>query len=124
MIEEDLERNKKKRKKPRRKRNNDRAYPSISRASSKIDPAAHAANLELKEELNQLRTMLKETQKDLASYKCPTAAELESKKPTITNEDNSSEQDRPRETLERKILEPSPVVENPNSTIIEPVRSI
>ena len=78
MIEDDLARKQKSRKKSWfSSRTKNKAYPSIVDAHHTVDPRTHTANLELKEELAQIKAMLQEAKKDVSSYKCPTAKVLE-----------------------------------------------
>ena len=119
MIDEDRARAQKgKKKKYRQKRTtrNNSTYPSIVDANNRLDPRSNADNLELREEIDQIKSMLNDAKKDLASYKCPTAKEIELNNPDIDS--------RPRETLDRKELPDSPLKIAPHSTIIDPVKSI
>jgi len=103
MIDEDLEKERRKNNKSswwgsKKKRNQE--YPSVVDASRKLGPSRHSQNLELREELNQIKSMLNDAKKEMSSYKCPTAQEQEkrsNKKPIKT------EEIRPRETLDRRI---------------------
>ncbi|PCJ23075.1 MAG: hypothetical protein COA94_08570, partial [Rickettsiales bacterium] len=74
MIEEDLANMKKSKKK--RKKRKIRPFPSISRANSKLTPSDHAANLELRAELQQIKALLHEARKEFSNNKCPTIADL------------------------------------------------
>jgi hypothetical protein len=99
MINEDLERKEKKKNKSTWwwNKKKEQSYPSVVDASKNIDPNIHAQNLELREELNQIKAMLRDTKKDMASYKCPTSQEQEKKSSDI------KKQDLPRPTLDRSI---------------------
>lgn len=79
MIKEDHERKVKKDKKFTWwwNRNKKSSYPSAKEANSKIDPEIHAQNLELKEELNQIKAMLSQTRKEMSSYQCPNSEQQE-----------------------------------------------
>jgi len=121
MIEADYERAEKgKKKKSRQKRTSsnrdNNVYPSIVDANNRIDLKNHADNLELREEINQIKSMLNDAKKDLTSYKCPTAKELERV--------NTNAAATPKESLNRKELPDSPMNTMSNSTIIDPVKSI
>jgi len=121
MIEADYERAEKgKKKKSRQKRTSsnrdNNVYPSIVDANNRIDLKNHADNLELREEINQIKSMLNDAKKDLASYKCPTEKELERV--------NTNAAATPKESLNRKELPDSPMNTMSNSTIIDPVKSI
>ena len=121
MIEADYERAEKgKKKKSRQKRTSsnrdNNVYPSIVDANNRIDLKNHADNLELREEINQIKSMLNDAKKDLASYKCPTAKELERV--------NTNAAATPKESLNRRELPDSPMNTMSNSTIIDPVKSI
>ena len=90
MIAADIERKEKKNKKNSRWNNKKKAqsYPSVVDAKDSIDPKIHAQNLELKEELEQIKAMLNETKKEMASYKCPTAQEQEEKPQKVIKNEN------------------------------------
>lgn len=91
MIAADIERKNKRNKKSSWWGNNKKkaqSYPSVVDAKDSIDPKIHAQNLELKEELEQIKAMLNETKKEMASYKCPTAQEQEQTK-AIKNENQT-----------------------------------
>ena len=91
MIAADIERKNKRNKKSSWWGNNKKkaqSYPSVADAKDSIDPKTHAQNLELKEELEQIKAMLNETKKEMASYKCPTAQEQEK---AIKNENQAKQ---------------------------------
>jgi len=98
MLEQEMDR-----KQYNRKNSKRRAYPSIVRANAKIDrDNTQSANLELREELEQIKSMLKDTKKEMSSYKCPTAQELEKKTPKKTNKT----QDKVKQTNSSNIPKP------------------
>lgn len=74
MLEQDVE--SKYLGKNARKRNN-KAYPSVVQTSTKLDDTDYIESLQLRAELDQIKAMLSETRKEMASYRCPTAMELE-----------------------------------------------
>ena len=117
MIEEDLARQQGRRHKSRINARN-RAYPSIVDANSKIDPSLHTVNLELREEIDQIKAMLNDARKELASYKCPTAQEIES-----NNAKKPDEETKPKKTPDQTIPKDIPS-DNIDSIVTEPVRSI
>lgn len=100
MITADIERKNKRNKKSSWWGNNKKktqSYPSVADAKDSIDPKIHAQNLELKEELEQIKAMLNETKKEMASYKCPTAQEQEK---AIKNENQAKQPILDRTNLE------------------------
>ncbi|MDP5109941.1 MAG: hypothetical protein NWP47_00960, partial [Rickettsiaceae bacterium] len=100
MIAADIERKNKRNKKSSWWGNNKKkaqSYPSVADAKDSIDPKTHAQNLELKEELEQIKAMLNETKKEMASYKCPTAQEQEK---AIKNENQAKQPILDRTNLE------------------------
>lgn len=102
MIDVDIERKRKEKNKSswwwnRKKK---QSYPSVADASDRIDPRTHAQNLELREELNQIKAMLHDAKREMASHKCPTEQEQERKASQVIKHD-----DLPRPTLNRKIPE-------------------
>lgn len=102
MIAADIERKKKQNKKSSWWRSNKKktqSYPSAVEAKDSIDPKIHAQNLELKEELEQIKAMLNETKKEMASFKCPTAQEQEQKSKKLIKEEN----------------QPNPILDRPNA---------
>lgn len=116
MIDADLEQGRRKNKKSSwwgSKKKQKQRYPSVIDASRKVNPSQHSQNLELREELNQIKSMLNDAKKEMASYKCPTAQEQEkqSKKRIKTKEI------KPRETLDRSPLQD--LEQNPKESITE-----
>lgn len=102
MIDADIERKRKEKNKSswwwnRKKK---QSYPSVTDANDRIDPRTHAQNLELREELNQIKAMLNDAKREMASHKCPTAQEQEKKASQAVKQD-----DLPRPTLNQKIPE-------------------
>jgi hypothetical protein len=103
MIDADLEKERRKNNKSSwwwSKKKKKQSYPSVVDASKKVDPSRHAQNLELREELDQIKSMLNDTKKEMASYKCPTAQEQEKRS---SKKHIKTEESRPRETLDRRI---------------------
>jgi hypothetical protein len=68
MIQQDIERDKKRK---------GRAYPSLTRANARVGNHHDAENSELREEIEEIRSMLQDAKRDLSSYKCPTAESIE-----------------------------------------------
>jgi hypothetical protein len=54
-----------------------KAYPSVVRNSARTYDAEEVDNMELRAELDQIKSMLNETKNEMANYRCPTAQELE-----------------------------------------------
>ncbi len=52
-------------------------YPSVIRTNPRPVDREEIENLELRAELNQIKSMLNETKNEMANYRCPTAKELE-----------------------------------------------
>lgn len=104
MIAADMERKKKQNKKSSwwGTKKKSQTYPSVVDAKDSIDPKIHAQNLELKEELEQIKAMLNETKKEMASFKCPTAQEQEQKSKKFIKEQN-----QPKPILDRPNIENS-----------------
>lgn len=141
MIEEDL--NDMSKKNRRRKKSNRSAYPSIVDANDKMATADQSSNLELKEEITQIKSMLDDARRELASYKCPTTQELEQKaeqEQAMKKTPAPVAKKQPKKTTPApraqapKATAPSPQYNNyenssymddeADSTVIEPVRSI
>lgn len=102
--------------KPRRN-SNKRIYPSIVNANDKINSHPKSNDLELREEIEKIKALLDDTKKDLASYRCPTAEELES----VANKNRQNQE------VKNKIKQDDDTRTknlNNKSTIIEPVQSI
>ncbi|MDG1436946.1 MAG: hypothetical protein P8P83_04125 [Rickettsiaceae bacterium] len=99
MIEEDLERANKYKSKGNKRKTPKMAYPSIVEEDKKINSASNPSNLELREEMEQIKSMLAEAKKDLSSYKCPTAKSIE-------------QQEEQKKTVKAKEAEKSPKKEN------------
>jgi hypothetical protein len=101
MIDEDLQRERDKKNKSSwwGRKTKKESYPSVVDANHRISENMNAQNLELRDELDEIKSMLNEARRDMASYKCPTARELESK----TSRERKGEAMRPRETLDRTL---------------------
>lgn len=69
MIEEDIERDKKYGKKTR--------YPSLVKANSRNSNFHDDENSDLREEIEEIKSMLQDAKRDLSSYRCPTAEVIE-----------------------------------------------
>lgn len=69
MVKQDAERSE------RQKLNQEQEYPSLNSANDKVkrqnNDKNDKANSELHKELEQIKSMLRETKKDLEKYKCP-----------------------------------------------------
>ena len=79
MIDEDRERKRKRENKSswwwsKKKK---QPYPSAADSRQNLDPEINSRNLELREELDQIKSMLKDTKREMASYKCPNSADQE-----------------------------------------------
>lgn len=111
MLEEDMERKGSKR--HSRSSYKDQEYPSISRANSGFYEDRNESS-DLKKELDEIKSMLNEAKRDIASRKCPTADEMERQR--ALNQTNSQRQ---------KISNTNKKINGgTDTTIIEPVKSI
>jgi hypothetical protein len=136
MIEEDL--NDMNQKNRRRKKSNRSVYPSIVDANDKISVEDQSSNLELREEITQIKSMLDDARRELASYKCPATKELEEnsiKEQTPTPSKNQSQKTKttPKDQASRTSTTSSQsnnsenssyTDEETDSTVIDPVSSI
>ena len=86
-----------------------RAYPSVIRTNARTDNAEETDNIELRAEIEQIKSMLKDTKNEMASYRCPTAQDLERAQGRVSNNGQKST---------KKQSSPE------GATIIEPVKSI
>lgn len=86
-----------------------RAYPSVIRTNARTVNAEETDNIELRAEIEQIKSMLKDTKNEMASYRCPTAQDLERVQGKVSNNGQKST---------KKQSSPEGV------TIIEPVKSI
>jgi hypothetical protein len=106
MLEEDMERRNSKRH-SRRSNSRDLEYPSISRANSGFYEDRNEGS-ELKKELDEIKSMLNEAKRDIASRKCPTAEEIERQRSLNQKTGNTGKKTNG----------------STDTTIIEPVKSI
>ena len=84
MIDHDLSQEIKNKKDSRWGKNKN-TYPSIRKASQRMDDDDDMHNMELREELNQIKAMLNDTKREMANNKCPAIVQNEKKKqPTTT----------------------------------------
>ncbi len=84
MIREDLENEKKKKKRGKsfwgrksKPKDKGKAYPSIVDANQRLKSEDDIKNEEIREELEEIKTMLYDAKREMASYKCPTAKRIE-----------------------------------------------
>lgn len=108
MIAHDMEESKKN-KKRKRGRKNRSSYPSLHEAKQRSDFDTQMQNMELKEELEQIKSMLKETKHDLTNYRCPMADDLERKANQRNNQNYNSPVNK-KETnknMETEIIDPT-----------------
>ncbi|NRB10120.1 MAG: hypothetical protein HRU35_00655 [Rickettsiaceae bacterium] len=92
MIKEDLEKEKKKKRKrrsfwSRKSKNKDKgnAYPSLVDANQRLKSEDDVKNEEIREELEEIKAMLNDAKREMASYKCPTAKKIEQDKKKSNN---------------------------------------
>ena len=110
-----------------RKNGKDRAYPVLVRNSA-TDNQGSDDNTELRAELEQIKAMLSETKNEMASYRCPTAKELEkaqanslTKTPNIDDSVDNDKNVTNKNSKSSKVMKK----DNPSeSTLIQPVKSI
>lgn len=96
-------------------------YPSLVRNSARIDAAADTDNAELRAELAQIKVMLNETKNEMASYKCPTAKELEKAQGQLQRNDQSVSQ---QNSSRSKAYQEKTDKAGNDSSIVEPIKSI
>ncbi len=118
MIDHDLSQERKNKKDSRWNKNKNNMYPSIRKASQKTDDDMQ--NMELREELNQIKAMLHDTKKEMANSRCP-AVQTEKKKPTVPTETQLKNGTPPPP---QKKPTPIPDDNYKKPTIIEPIESL
>ncbi len=105
----------------------DKAYPVLVRNSTRPNSNYNDDNSELRAELDQIKAMLSETKNEMASYRCPTAGELEKAQAKLLATPLKNTTDNDEKYIKQK-LEPAPLVKKNNSpnesVIINPVKSI
>ncbi len=127
MIDHDLSQERKNKKDSRWGKNKN-TYPSIRKASQRMDDDDDMHNMELREELNQIKAMLNDTKREMANNKCPAIVQNEKKKQPTTATTNASvrsdqlKKDTPSYTQKKA----TPIIEDNHSkpTIIEPIESL
>lgn len=112
-----------------RKEKKDKAYPVLVRNSSRPDVVDTDDNSELRAELDQIKAMLSETKNEMASYRCPTARDLERSQAKLSTGDLSVKNAIDNDEISTKEKQgPSGLLKKkealPDSTIIHPVKSI
>lgn len=123
MLEQDVE-NKYLGKKARSRKG--QAYPSLVKTNNRFDDQGGTENLELRAELEQIKSMLNETKDQMANYRCPTSAELErAQARSGADEPVSRTKANPAKSTKAK-SNAGQQSENDksNSTIVKPVKSI
>jgi len=114
-----------------RKEKINKAYPVLVRNSSRPETESNDDNLELREELDQIKAMLSETKNEMANYRCPTAQQIENTgvKSSTKIQSTKKATDYNDDTPIEKELEPTKKSKEKDSlpgatTIIHPVKSI
>lgn len=92
MVEHEIQQENRKNRRwyqPRKK-----IYPNLSESRKNFTTEDHSERLELKDELDQIKSMLQETRRELENSKCPTSNTIEkqTKSPSKENLSNSFEQ--------------------------------
>ncbi len=94
MIDHDLSQERKNKKDSKWSKNKN-TYPSIRKAGQRMDDNDEVHNMELRDELNQIKAMLNDTKREVANNRCPAILQNEKKKQstaTLTNASVRSDQ--------------------------------
>ena len=89
MLDHDLAQERKNKKNSKWGKNKN-TYPSIRKSSQRLDDDDDMHNIELREELNQIKAMLTDTKREMASNKCPAIIQKEKKIQSTTTPTNAS----------------------------------
>lgn len=98
------------------------AYPSLVKTNSRIDNQEYTENLELRAELEQIKSMLNDTKNAMANYRCPTSAELEMVQLKSGNNKASSSNKSPK--TKQNSDKKTPETDKNSSSVVKPIRSI
>ena len=89
MLDHDLAQERKNKKNSKWGKNKN-TYPSIRKSSQRLDDDDDMHNIELREELNQIKAMLTDPKREMASNKCPAIIQNEKKIQSTTTPTNAS----------------------------------
>lgn len=123
MLDHDLSQERKNKKGSKWGKN---TYPSLRKASHRMDDEEHIQNMELREELDQIKAMLNDTKRELANNKCPAVVQNEKKKPTVSHSNNLATPTQVKKETTSPQKKATPIVDDNHTkpTIIEPIESL
>jgi len=132
MIDHDLSQDRKNKKGSKWSKNKN-SYPSIRKASQRMDEDDDMHNMELREELDQIKSMLNDTKREMANNKCPAATQnstIQNEKKNqlttaLTNASAKSDQLK-KDTPSYPKKKATPIADDNHTkpTIIEPIESL
>ena len=127
MIDHDLSQDRKNKKDSKWSKNKN-SYPSLRKSSNRLnDDDEDMQNMELREELNQIKSMLNDTKREMANNRCPAMVQDKKQQPATISTNASA-----RLTQLKKDTSSSPQKKLPRilddnhtkPTIIEPIESL
>jgi hypothetical protein len=124
MIDHDLSQDRKNKKDSKWSKNKN-SYPSLRKSSHRLnDDDEDMQNMELREELNQIKSMLHDTKREMANNRCPAMVQNEKSQHQPTNASVQSNQ--PKKDASSSPKKKSRQVDDNHTkpTIIEPIESL
>ena len=127
MIDHDLSQDRKNKKDSKWSKNKN-SYPSLRKSSHRLnDDDDDMQNMELREELNQIKSMLNDTKREMANNRCPAMVQDKKQQPAPIST-NASARSTPlkKDTLSSPQKNSPPILDDHHTkpTIIEPIESL
>ena len=127
MIDHDLSQDRKNKKDSKWSKNKN-SYPSLRKSSHRLnDDDEDMQNMDLREELNQIKSMLHDTKREMANNRCPAMVQNEKSQHQPTIATNASVQsNQPKKDASSSPKKKSRQVDDNHTkpTIIEPIESL
>lgn len=128
MIDHDLSQDKKNKRDSKWSKNKS-SYPSLRKSSHRLsdDDDEDIQNMELREELNQIKSMLNDTKREMANNRCPAIVQDKKQQPATISTNASARSTKPKKDASsspQKKLTPLLEDNHTKPTIIEPIESL
>ena len=128
MIDHDLSQDRKNKMDSKWSKNKN-SYPSLRKSSHRLndDDDEDMQNMELREELNQIKSMLNDTKREMANNRCPAIVQDKKQQPATISTNASARSTQPKKDTSSSSQKKSlPILDDNHTkpTIIEPIESL
>ena len=127
MIDHDLSQDRKNKKDSKWSKHKN-SYPSLRKSSNRLnDDDEDMQNMELREELNQIKSMLNYTKREMANNRCPAMVQDKKQQPATISTNASARSTQLKKDTSSSPQKKSPRILDDNHTkptIIEPIESL